>query len=209
MPITDKPSRGTHGMIGLFAFTVHKPPMSDRQLHRAFFALTIPREVAEALDGWRSPLPLLSGRWVPMANFHMTLAFLGEVDARTLDQLLDSDMGRIPPFSLQLGELGYFAKPKILFVAPLETPPALLDLVNHCQGLQRQARAGRVDSKFVPHVTLARDVEPPVPPAALPLSVSWRCSHVELLISSRQRDGVRYDAVGQWPLYRSLRPQPR
>ncbi len=185
------------------------PFMSDRALHRVFFALSLPRALGEALDRWRAPLPLQSGRWVPMANFHLTLAFLGEVDARQLDQLLDADMGRIPPFNLQLGTLGYFAKPKVLFVTPHATPAELTDLVAHCQSLQRRVRAGRVESSFVPHVTLAREVEPPVPPAVMPLDLDWRCTQVELLRSVAQRDGVRYDALAQWPLYRPLRPQPR
>lgn len=176
--------------------------------HRLFFALPLPRLASETLERWRRPLPLSAGRWVPMANLHLTLAFLGSVDDHALDALLDSDMTGLRPFELTFGELGYFAKAKVLFVAPLTTPPELLQLAEHCQRLQGRWGNSKKETRYQPHITLARDVEPPVPPAAMPLALSFACDHVGLFASHNSKDGVRYQELASWPLRKPLRPQP-
>lgn len=177
--------------------------------HRLFFALNLPRTAAQALEQWRRPLPLVSGRWVPMANLHLTLAFLGEVDDAALDALLDSDMKGLRPFTLSFGELGYFSKPKVLFVAPTSVPDELTQLAEHCQRLQGRYGNAKKEQRYQPHITLARDVEPPVPPAAMPLAIQFDCRNVALMASHNSRDGVSYQEVASWPLQRSIRPQPR
>ncbi len=176
--------------------------------HRLFFALPIPRDAALALDHWRRPLPLQSGRWVPLANLHLTLAFLGAVDDNALDALLDSDMTGLRPFTLPFGELGYFAKPKVLFAAPTSIPDALLTLAEHCQRLQGRYGNARKEPRYQPHITLARDVEPPVPPAAMPLAIQFDCRQFALMASHNSKDGVRYQELASWPLQKALRPQP-
>ncbi len=161
------------------------------------------------LDAWRSPLPLLAGRWVPLANLHLTFAFLGSVDDNALEALLDSDMTGLRPFSLTFGELGYFSKPKVLFIAPHSVPDELLTLANHCQRLQGRYGNAKKEPRYQPHITLARDVEAPVPPAAMPLDLNIDCRRFCLMASHNGKDGVRYQELASWPLQRSLRPQPR
>ncbi|HEX4911768.1 MAG TPA: RNA 2',3'-cyclic phosphodiesterase [Permianibacter sp.] len=181
---------------------------------RVFFALPVPQTAALALDRWRRQLPLVSGRWVPVANFHLTLAFLGELADDLLDALLDDEQlanprTPLPPFTLEFGELGYFTKPKVLFVAPREQPDALLALARHCQQLQGRYGSAKKEHRYQPHITLARDVEPPVPPAAAPLALTLGCQHYCLMASHNSKDGVRYQTLARWPLRRPLRPQPR
>lgn len=175
--------------------------------HRLFFALPVPPNAALALDHWRRPLPLQSGRWVPLANLHLTLAFLGSVDDSALDALLDSDMSGLRPFRLSFGELGYFAKAKVLFAAPLAIPAELLALAEHCQRLQGRHGNSKKDPRYQPHITLARDVEPPVPAAATPLAIQFDCRQFQLMASHEGKEGVRYQEVASWPLQRPLRPQ--
>ena len=181
---------------------------------RVFFALPLPQSAALALDHWRRQLPLASGRWVPVANFHLTLAFLGEIGDDALDALLDDEQlanqrNALPPFTLEFGELGYFAKPKVLFAAPLTVPDALTALARHCQQLQGRYGSAKKEHRYQPHITLARDVEPPVPPAAAPLALTLDCQHYCLMASHNSKDGVRYQTLASWPLRRPLRPQPR
>lgn len=176
---------------------------------RTFFALPVAHEAAVALDRWRGGLPLLTGRRVPMANFHLTLAFLGAVDDSALDALLDSNMSGLAPFTLTFGELGYFAKAKVLFVAPTSVPEELLTLARHCQQLQGRFGSAKKEPRYQPHITLAREVEPPVPPAVSALDLTLECRECCLMASHNSKDGVRYQTLASWPLRRPLRPQPR
>jgi len=177
--------------------------------HRLFFALSLPRTAAETIERWRRPLQLADGRWLPLANLHLTLAFLGEVNDAALEALLDSDMTGLRPFTLQFGELGYFSKAKILFVAPTTVPDELHRLAEHCQHLQGRYGNAKKEHRYQPHITLARDVEPPVPAAIAALTLQFDCRYVALMSSQNNRDGVTYQEVAQWPLQRSLRPQPK
>lgn len=176
---------------------------------RLFFALPLTPAAAQQLDRWRRPLPLHAGRWVPMVNLHLTLAFLGSVDDNALDALLDSDMNGLQPFTLAFGELGYFTKAKVLFVAPWSVPPELVALASHCQQLQGRFGNSKKEHRYQPHITLARDVEPPVPPAAMPLALELDCREFCLMASLNGKEGVRYQTLASWPLRRPLRPQPR
>jgi 2'-5' RNA ligase len=129
---------------------------------RLFVALDLPwwlRERLSMLSG--SGIP--GARWVPPANYHLTLRFIGETPAHRaedIDLALAALRGR--GFSLTLAGLGVFTKsgPKggrstALWVG-VERNPQL----DHLQGKIETAlqRAGLEPERrrFAPHVTLAR-----------------------------------------------------
>lgn len=181
---------------------------SSGQQHRVFFALPIDSATSAKLDVWRRVMPI-TGRMVPTANFHLTLAFIGEVDGSRLDALMDSRFDGYPPFLLEFGELAYFARAKVLSIAPCAVPEALSRLAARCQQLAQHWGNARKEHNYQPHITLARDVEPPVPPASDQMNLSLRCSMVQLLESRPAKQGVYYEVLAEWPLQRPLRPQPR
>ena len=71
---------------------------------RLFTALEIPRNAAMSLSLLRGGLP--GARWIDVENYHITLRFIGDVDGRTADEIVDR-LDRIdrPEFSLTLNTM--------------------------------------------------------------------------------------------------------
>ncbi|MGK9053234.1 RNA 2',3'-cyclic phosphodiesterase [Xaviernesmea oryzae] len=123
---------------------------------RLFTALEVPRNVAMSLSLLRGGLP--GARWIDVENYHITLRFIGDVDGRTADEIVDR-LDRIdrPEFQATLTGIGSFGskKPHSVWagVAPSPEMYALqAEIERICQriGLPPDPR------KFTPHVTLAR-----------------------------------------------------
>lgn len=123
---------------------------------RLFTALEIPRNVAMSLSLLRGGIP--GARWIDVENYHITLRFIGDVDGRTADEIVDR-LDRIdrPEFQATLTGIGSFGskKPHSVYasVAPSPEMHALqAEIERICQriGLPPDPR------KFTPHVTLAR-----------------------------------------------------
>jgi len=177
--------------------------------YRVFFALNFATAFCQQLDAWRRHIPLRDGRWVSMSQWHLTLSFLGDVDDRTLEQLLEHRFERLPPFELMFGELGYFSKAQVLFVQPTAVPDTLLQLQRACVQLKNRLRVGKNEATYTPHITLARDAIAPIPAASQTLQLSSRHHEFFLMQSLNTRDGVQYRELQRWPLQKALRPQPR
>ena len=96
---------------------------SDRTLASrpcgCFFALPLSAEAREAADRWRRGNLLIEGRRVPAANFHITLCFLGDLDASTLTGLTAAaDRIATDSFDLTLDTPGYFPGPRVFWIGP-------------------------------------------------------------------------------------------
>lgn len=123
---------------------------------RLFTALEIPRNVAMSLSLLRGGLP--GARWIDVENYHITLRFIGDVDGRTADEIVDRlDRIERPEFQARVNGIGSFGskKPHSVWagVAPSPDMYALqAEIERICQriGLPPDPR------KFTPHVTLAR-----------------------------------------------------
>lgn len=137
---------------------------------RLFFALECPAKTAVAIADWRDrQLPALSGP-VAMANFHITLAFLGAVDEHSLERLCLAVDERAPSAagSLLLDQTGYWPRPQILWLGPTQWPLSLEQLSAGLHKLGRRGR-GKQGSGFQPHITLFRQCQlPPRPPLRRP-----------------------------------------
>ncbi len=123
---------------------------------RLFTALEIPRNAAMSLSLLRGGLP--GARWIDVENYHITLRFIGDIDGRTADEVVDR-LDRIdrPEFQIDLTGMGSFGskKPHSIWAGVSHTPEmhALhAEVERICQriGLPPDPR------KFMPHVTLAR-----------------------------------------------------
>lgn len=123
---------------------------------RLFTALEIPRNAALSLSLLRGGLP--GARWIDVENYHITLRFIGDVDGRTADEIVDR-LDRIdrPEFQLSLNGIGSFGskKPHSVWAGVTQAPEMYAlqaEIERICQriGLPPDPR------KFTPHVTLAR-----------------------------------------------------
>jgi 2'-5' RNA ligase len=123
---------------------------------RLFIALEIPRNIAMSLSLLRGGLP--GARWIDVENYHITLRFIGDIDGRTADEIVDRlDRIERPEFQVSLNGIGSFGskKPHSIWagVSPSQEMSALqAEIERICQriGLPPDPR------KFMPHVTLAR-----------------------------------------------------
>ncbi|MBV2128542.1 RNA 2',3'-cyclic phosphodiesterase [Arsukibacterium indicum] len=108
-------------------------------------------------------------------NLHLTLFFLGEVDAQQQQRLIAAaSQIDSPAFTLTLDYLACFAKPDILYFAPSQIPTALTDLQRQVAALCKAEGFNDIHDKYRPHVTLARhgsyDGTLAVPPLTLTIS---------------------------------------
>jgi len=125
---------------------------------RLFTALDIPDALREQIAPLRTP-NALDARWTPPEQYHITLRFIGEVDADTAARYDDalSDITAPPaactPYGLDV--LPSRRNPSVLIVG-LERTDALLSLY---QAVSNALEATGLDSEsrtYRPHVTLAR-----------------------------------------------------
>lgn len=123
---------------------------------RLFTAVEIAPDAALSLSFLRGGLP--AARWIDPENYHLTLRFIGDVDARTADEIVAAlDRIERQPFRIALRGLDAFGtkKPHSIYAgvepcAELDALQGEIDRRLRRLGLAADAR------KFVPHVTLAR-----------------------------------------------------
>ena len=124
---------------------------------RLFVALALPESVRLRLSEIAGGLP--GADWVEADQYHLTLRFLGEVDAAALADLregLSSVSAR--SFHLSLRGLGVFplrGDPETLWVGA-DRGEGLLSLRNKVESLVVRRGQPPESRKFHPHVTLAR-----------------------------------------------------
>lgn len=132
---------------------------------RAFVAIELDASLRTALavaqDALRRQVSL-SVRWVRPEGIHLTLQFLGSIQAdllKAIEGRLEAVAGRSSPFRIQLGGLGGFPsleRPSVLWVGLagevdlLSTLQARLETELESLGLPKEGRP------FHPHLTLGR-----------------------------------------------------
>jgi RNA 2',3'-cyclic 3'-phosphodiesterase len=105
--------------------------------------------------------PHLSGlRWLPEEQFHLTLSFLGNVDAPAEDQLREAfQKVRVPPFFLPLYGVGVFnahGQPSVIWAGVGKGHPHLFLLHRRIQDAVLQSGLEPDLKPFHPHVTIGR-----------------------------------------------------
>jgi 2'-5' RNA ligase len=178
---------------------------------RLFVAIDIPEEIKAQLGGLKTAVP--TARWVNPANFHLTLRFIGEIDAERVEPVqtaLASVQGQ--PFDLRFVGVGRFppsAKkaPRVLW-AGLAPQPHLMTLQQRVEtalepvGFKPEARG------FNPHITLARlRTHKPAPEAVAFLEANANFSagpfHVPafyLIESELRPEGAHYTRLATYTL---------
>ncbi|MEQ9393630.1 RNA 2',3'-cyclic phosphodiesterase [Haliea sp.] len=172
---------------------------------RVFFGLNIDTDTRRALADWRDRHGAAAGRAVPAANFHITLAFIGELENRQLDALCRAVDAWKPEPPAGAGEafldqVGYWPKPGIYWAGPSQPMPELAALARKLQHVGGLVGARLEKRPFTPHVTLYRGcTEPPPAPDVLP-AIPVAYDHFTLFASQMGRQGVSYQALEHWLL---------
>ncbi|WAB96076.1 RNA 2',3'-cyclic phosphodiesterase [Pseudomonas putida] len=178
---------------------VQDPRLTGAPFKRLFFALPVTDAQQRAIAQWRRGLQLRSGKPVPSTNFHLTLMFLGDVDAvqvpaicAAVDNLARPDA----PLRLLLDQLKVWPRANVLVLEPQQPPAALRQFVYGLQqallpmGFAEQAR------EYRPHLTLSRDFRGQVPEASVAPDFFIAARHFTLYESRKGQ----YLPLAQWPL---------
>ncbi len=177
---------------------------------RVFLALPLPDEVLSALRVQQFLLPLPHA--VEPEGFHLTLAFLGEVQDRVLEAAHERFLQcRVAPFDLRLQGLGLFGggKPRAAWAGVAGSEP-LERLRGKLAHAARESGIAVEGGKYVPHVTLGR-FPPPAPDQAARLekavalgggfaTAPWRVDAFCLYQSHLSAKGARYDELFRYEL---------
>lgn len=141
-------------------------------------------------------------RWVAQENMHLTLAFLGDVEERSVPELEDVLFSAVEEYTttLHLKAQGIGAFPndeaaRVLWAGLDGDVPRLIDLRGRLVDELRHAGFAIDPQRFRPHITLARLQWPqPVPPrlARLQEFGEWRADEVRLVESRLHASGARY-----------------
>ncbi len=172
---------------------------------RLFFALDPPAQLQLAIADWRDRQFGAVGRAVPVANLHITLAFLGELPQSRLEQLLQNvdrwlDEDHHTADSLRLDDTGYWPRPGLYWLGPSQWPSGLDHLAGGLAGICQQLGGRRERRRYQPHLTLYRRCETAPPrPAAAP-DFLFRYEHFTLFESRRGRRGATYQGLAHWEL---------
>jgi RNA 2',3'-cyclic 3'-phosphodiesterase len=174
---------------------------------RLFVAIRPPPEVRAQLIALHGGVE--GARWQDDDQLHLTLRFIGDVDARTADDVL-ATLSHVhgSPFSIAIKSVGTFdRKGRVDALWAGVTPHAPLEALHHKidhalirMGLPPEGRA------YLPHITLARFGRAGGMPDAFVAAHAGLSSdlfavrHFALFESSLGSEGARYELVERWPL---------
>jgi RNA 2',3'-cyclic 3'-phosphodiesterase len=147
-----------------------------------------------------------AARPVPQENFHLTLAFVGEVpisQLAVLQQIGDAER-TVAGCLIKLDAYEYWAEPQVVVAAARETPATLIELWTRLhRALTHMLVPLRPPAPLRAHVTLARKVaQAPVLQAMSP--IQWRARSFSLVRSDTSGARSVYTVVDTWPLLDEL-----
>jgi 2'-5' RNA ligase len=179
---------------------------------RLFAAIDPPAQVCASLIGALGDDRDEHLRWVPAEQWHLTLAFYGEVDETKVEKLqegLARAAQRARPFGVRLASAGTFPKQatraRVLWVGLDGEVDAMRRLADRCAGAGRRARIAMEDRKFRAHLTLARarretvDAAETVARLASYSSPWWTVTSLRLVHSTLGRE-VRHETLREFAL---------
>jgi 2'-5' RNA ligase len=196
------------------------PTVADPDLlaGRLFFGVPVPGPARAPLEAALPELePLLPGaRLAPPGGWHLTLAFLGQVQPEMADEVVrvgEAAATAVGPARLRLEGAGTFPesgrKARVLWTGIGGDTEILVRLVAALSSACKAAGLRSEDRPLAPHLTLARFSTPaPVPQKALDLvaaaaaeSEPWEARELACFRSTLGGPrGARYRVVREFPL---------
>ncbi len=177
---------------------------------RIFFALWPEQVTRDALNQNIKPdithyLKTNPARKVPTHNWHLTLAFVGNVSDETFDCCLQQgSLVTAEAFSITLNKYDFFERPQIIWLGGEQIPDGWYELVSNLN--EQLAICGyKPDRKHpIPHMTVVRKAKQPMKKTKFkPVTLTAK---EFALIESRQTDkGVMYSVIRHWPLVNPLK----
>jgi RNA 2',3'-cyclic 3'-phosphodiesterase len=165
---------------------------------RARLAIAAAAEAAAAGAGLR-------GRRIPLARLHLTLLFLGDLDAAG-EARAHAVAGalRTPGFEMTLDQVGSFRRARVLWVGARQAPAGLTSLWQGLRDGLADLAGERNRETLAPHVTSYRDVDHPLRTASI-APIRWPVTGFTLVHSTLGAQPA-YHVVSHWPLQTASAP---
>lgn len=177
---------------------------------RTFIAIELDQNVQVALANKQRELAavLPAVRWVNPAGIHVTLAFLGNIDADQIDAAIDTtdEAARtVDPFDIVVGGIGFFGgtrAPRVIWGGVHGGTDILASLQGTLTALLQHEGFALDGRPFSPHLTLARLRDPLSPEERARLIEQSQANfepvgtvhveHLSVMKSELTREGPRY-----------------
>lgn len=180
------------------------PPQLTRETAprvRTFFALVPDESVRVQFAALARDVARRSrGRAISGEHVHLTLAFMGDVPAASVQRLRATGDG-LPHAGavLDFDTLGAWRASGVAWVVPSVLPPALSELHAVLHDALEQAGFVLENRPFRPHVTLARRCVTPHPRTRC-TPIRWEVRRLCLIGSELKPEGPRHTTLAEWPL---------
>lgn len=175
---------------------------NDREkIHRVFFALWPDDKTRQEIKTHIQPLfSHHPGRKVPQHNWHITLAFLGNVD-ETCFTCIQEQAAKVSgqSFELTLDAIGFWSKPRVVWLGCSNTPDELLHLFDTLNAKLRTCGYTPEYKTFNAHMTLLRKVTKRPRRFEFPVT-KWKVENFVLVESDLTNDGAIYRVAQQYSL---------
>lgn len=177
---------------------------------RCFIALSLSEEARDAIGDVAAQMTYQDKsnavRWVDQENYHVTLAFMGELNLEEVDRLADELDSSLSSFGAEtvVSGLSPFpeSKPKLI-AAMLNPTSSLVDIHHQTLSAINAAGLSFEKRKFIPHITLGRlRHSRNLYSGTIPLlfSIPIEFAEVVLYESHLGASGAQYDPVFRYPL---------
>ena len=183
---------------------------------RSFIAIPVPDQGIEALQDTAQKLESDIGRsvrWVRPEGIHLTLKFMGDIPAGTVEQVLEAlpqVAAQFPPIKLAVSRLGVFPstrRPRVLWAGLTGELEALFELQSAVDDMVGRFGLPEEQRPFSPHLTLGRvrretsesqlrKIGEIMADAAPPSAEPWTANAVNLMRTELDPAGSRHYLVG-------------
>jgi RNA 2',3'-cyclic 3'-phosphodiesterase len=172
---------------------------------RAFFGLPVPEALGKELESYLGACAATAPdfRWVPAANLHMTVRFIGTVERAVVENIADRLAQRsLVGFELGLGRVVTFRRGRLVRVVWLQVSSGVEAARELAAQVEAECAAAGLTAEtrpFQPHLTLARARArdgAPLPPLPDPPQLEpWRADELVLYRSLLGRAGSVYEPL--------------
>ncbi len=167
---------------------------------RLFFAITPETDVRAHCFEIGAKAAAGVGRPVTRENIHLTLFFLGATspEQRACAEAAAAKIHE-SSFELALDTVGYFPKPKVIWIGATQIPSSLTRTVDSLSRNLIDCGFAGETRPFVPHITVARNARRAPSTESFP-PIHWQCSNFALMRSENVGGKTEYRVLRTWPL---------
>lgn len=169
---------------------------------RYFLGFDLSVNTKLSIEAWRNKALPQFATPIPIKNFHITSVFLGQITEQQLGNLCQSiDRLALPKFELTFDLLGYWAKPKILWLGNSQINRICHKVTQNLTSESIKAGISVQKRDYIPHITLVRK-NTTNPPAPL-IEPNFHCKfdQIHLFESISGKSGVQYPIRRSWQLH--------